>query len=669
MTVERDPRRPVITNVQPEIEGGRFPIKRAIGEHVVVDVDAFADGHDELACVLRYRHESDSDWTEVPMTPLGNDLWRAEFATAKLGRYEYTVEAWIDDFATWRRDLTKRVDAGQDVALELLIGAGLIEQAAERAADADRERLAAAATRLRGDGKTKTTVALDPELAQLVARYPDRTDSRTYGRTLAVQVDVERSRFSAWYEMFPRSASPEPGRHGTFADVEARLPYVAGMGFDVLYLPPIHPIGHTRRKGRNNAVTAGPDEPGSPWGIGAEEGGHKAVHPDLGTLDDFHRLLGRARDLGIEVALDIAFQCSADHPYLKEHPEWFRTRPDGSIQYAENPPKKYEDIYPFDFDTENWQALWDELLSVFLFWVDQGVRVFRVDNPHTKPFRFWEWVITEVKARQPDVIFLSEAFTRPKVMYHLAKLGFTQSYTYFAWRTAKIELMQYFTELTQTEVREFFRPSIWTNTPDINIEYLHSGARGAFVVRFVLAATLGANYGMYGPPFELLVGTPREPGSEEYLDSEKYEVRHWDLDAPQSIRDIIATVNRARRENPALQSDRRLRFHPVDNDQLICYSKRSADGPNIVLVVINLDPLYTQSGFLELPLADFDIDPELHYVVHDVLTDARYEWAGPRNYIELDPTKLPAHVFVVSQPAPLTRRPARRAPARAEAAP
>ncbi len=640
-------RRVVIEGVKPEIDGGRFPIKRVVGEPVVVEADIFADGHDTLSAVLLYRKEGEEGWHEVPMEPLVNDRWRGEFKVTELGRYRYTLEAWVDRFKSWRAALLKKVQAAQDVTVDLMVGARLVAAASRRAVGAHATQLQRWATALDGDGGLdgKLRLALDEELAHLVTLYPDRRWATRYGRELMVLVDREKARFSAWYEMFPRSCSPEPGRHGTLKDCEARLPYVAHMGFDVLYLPPIHPIGHTHRKGKNNTPVAAPGDVGSPWAIGSEEGGYKSVHPQLGTLEDFRRLVARARDLGIEVAMDIAFQCSPDHPYVKEHPQWFQWRPDGTVQYAENPPKKYEDIYPFDFETEDWRALWEELKSVFLFWIEQGVRIFRVDNPHTKPFAFWEWLIGELQRDYPDVILLSEAFTRPKVMYRLAKLGFNQSYTYFAWRNTKWELTQYFTELTQTEVREFFRPNLWPNTPDILTEYLQTGGRPAFMVRLVLAATLGASYGIYGPAFELMESRPREPGSEEYLNSEKYELKYWDIGRQDSLKDFIARVNRIRRENPALHRDWSLRFHSVDNDQLICYSKATDDLSNVVLVVVNLDPHHTHSGWVELPLQALGLDTQQAYQVHDLLTDARYLWQGPRNYVELNPHIVPAHIF------------------------
>jgi len=639
--------RVVIEGVKPEIDGSRFPIKRAVGEKVVVEADVFADGHDALACVLLYRKESASQWIETPMEPLVNDRWRGEFRVSELGRYRYTLQAWVDPFQSWRRDLQKKVNAEQDVTVELLVGAELLRSVRSRASGDDRKRLESAAGTLtrKGNSARKARVALDEQLASLVGRYSDRRFATTYHRELTVVVDRERARFSTWYEMFPRSCAPEAGRHGTFKDCEARLPYIAAMGFDVLYLPPIHPVGRTHRKGKNNSPVAGPQDPGSPWAIGSEEGGHKAVNPLLGTLEDFRRLMDKAKEIDIEIALDIAFHCSSDHPYVKEHPTWFRWRPDGTIQYAENPPKKYEDTYPFEFETEDWQELWQELRSIVLFWIEQRVRIFRVDNPHTKPFAFWEWLIEEVKRDYPEVIFLSEAFTRPKIMYRLAKLGFSQSYTYFAWRNTAWELSQYFTELSQTDVREYFRPSLWPNTPDILTEYLQSGGRPAFMTRLVLAATLGASYGIYGPAFELGENRPREPGSEEYLNAEKYEIKQWELDRPDSLKDLIARVNRIRRENAALQSDWSLSFHQVDNEQLICYSKATEDLKNVIIVVVNLDPHYTQSGWVDLDLDKLGVDSHQSYQMHDLLTGARYLWQGRRNYVELNPHVVPAHIF------------------------
>ncbi len=642
-------RRAVIEGVRPEIDGGRFPIKRTIGETVIVEADAFADGHDLLSCVLLFRPEGVRAWSDSPMSSLGNDRWRGSFTVTDLGRYRYTVRAWIDRFATWRRDLEKRVEAGQDVASDLLIGGEMAERAARRATGEAARRLRAWARVMRAaPGSDDSRVAaLDTELVALMRAHADRSFAVRYGKELTVVVDRERARFGAWYELFPRSTAQQPGRHGTLADCADRLAYVEGMGFDVVYLPPIHPIGTSFRKGKNNATVAEPGEPGSPWAIGSPSGGHTAIHPDLGTVADFEKFVRRADELGMEVALDLAYQCSPDHPWVKEHPQWFRHRPDGTIQYAENPPKRYQDIYPLDFETRDWRSLWRALRDVVLFWINRGVRCFRVDNPHTKAFAFWEWLISAVKDEHPDVIFLSEAFTRPKVMYRLAKLGFTQSYTYFTWRTAKWELVQYFTELTQTEVREYFRANLWPNTPDILPEHLQMGGHPAFVARLVLAATLGASYGIYGPAFEHMEAAPAALGREEYLDSEKYELRWWDPARADSLSELIGRVNEIRRENPALQSDRSLRFHEIDNDALVAYSKATEDRSNVVVMVVNLDPHHVHGGWLELPLEDLGIDPGQSFQVHDLLTDSRYLWAGPRNYVELNPQVVPAHILRV----------------------
>jgi starch synthase (maltosyl-transferring) len=643
-------KRVVIERLTPQIDGGRFAIKRVCHEAVIVEADVFCDGHDALRCLLRYRPETAVGWEEVPMQALGNDRWRGAFTVSTLGVYRYTVTGWVDHFTSWRSALVKRVEAGQDVAIDLLIGAELVKRASMRASGGIAQQLREWADRLRDDRRGldgRVQIALDEALAAAMHAFPDRSLATTYGQQLAVVVDRQKARFSAWYEMFPRSCGPIRGQHGTFKDCEARLPYIAAMGFDVLYLPPIHPIGTTHRKGRNNATVASPDDPGSPWAIGSPLGGHTAIHPQLGTLDEFRRFVAKAHEYEIEVALDIAFQCSPDHPYVQEHPEWFRRRPDGTVQYAENPPKKYEDIYPLDFETEHWQELWDELKSVVLFWAEQGVRIFRVDNPHTKSFRFWEWLIREVKQACPEVIFLAEAFTRPKVMYNLAKRGFTQSYSYFAWRHTAAELVEYFTTLTQTEVREFFRPNLWPNTPDILTEYLQLGGRPAFMTRLVLAATLGASYGIYGPAYELCENRPREPGSEEYFNSEKYEIKLWDIDRPDSLKDFIARINRIRRDHPALHRDWGLRFHTVTNEHLVCYSKHTADHSDFILVVVNLDPHHTQSGWIELSAEDLDLPLDGQYQVHDLLSDSRFLWRGRRNFVELNPHAVPAHIFRV----------------------
>ena len=642
--------RVVIENITPQVDCGRFPAKRATGESVAVEADVFTDGHDAVAAVLFYRHEGSSDWHAVPMSALGNDRWQARFTAQSLGRYAFTVAGWVDHLETWRQGLAKKFEAGQDIELDLRQGAALARAVAERLREADARALNdwanAIADPLR-DREERVVLAQSDAVHQLARRHPDPQSVARYEPPLAIEVDRERARFSTWYELFPRSAGTTPGQHGTFADVEALLPEISGMGFDVLYLPPIHPIGITERKGPNNNPKAAAGDPGSPWAIGAAAGGHKSIHPELGTLEDFRHLIAKAGEHGIELAMDVAFQCTPDHPYVREHPEWFLKRPDGSIQYAENPPKKYQDIYPFWFETPDWKALWTELKSVFEYWIAQGVRIFRVDNPHTKSFAFWEWVIAEIRRAQPDVIFLAEAFTRPKVMYRLAKAGFTQSYNYFPWRNTKRELEAYFTELNSPPVSEFFRANLWPNTPDILPEYLQFGGRPAFMVRLVLAATLGASYGIYGPAFELMEDRPRESGSEEYLNSEKYQLRNWDRDRPSSLQEFIARVNRIRRENTPLQSDHNVSFHNVDNDMIIAYSKTNESGTESVLVVANVDPHYTQSGWVTIDLRSLGLPADTAFQMDDLLSGARYLWRGARNFVSLDPQHAPAHIFRV----------------------
>ncbi|HUF17571.1 MAG TPA: alpha-1,4-glucan--maltose-1-phosphate maltosyltransferase [Thermoanaerobaculia bacterium] len=643
-------RRVIIEGVEPQVDSGRFPAKRVVGDRVTVEADIFTDGHDRISAVLLFQKEGEEGWNEVPMVPLDNDRWEGSFALKELGRCVFTIEAWVDHYLTWHGDLKKRVAAGQDVTLQLVIGARLIASAASRAKGSDRASLLEAAKLLESDASVESRLerVFREDLLALMTRNADRSLATRFSRDLTIVADPPRARYSTWYEMFPRSAGA-PGTHGTFRDVEARLSYVAGMGFDVLYLPPIHPIGMAFRKGKNNATTSQPGEPGSPWAIGGADGGHTAIHAELGTMDDFSHLVRAAAERGMDVALDIAFQLSPDHPWVKEHPEWFLMRPDGTIQYAENPPKKYEDIYPFNFETEDWEELWESLRDVFLFWVDKGVRIFRVDNPHTKALPFWEWAIGAIKAKHPETIFLAEAFTRPKVMYYLAKAGFTQSYTYFAWRNAKWDLTEYFTELNEPPVRDFFRPNVWPNTPDILTEQLQYGGRPAFTCRLVLAGTLAASYGIYGPAYEMGDHLARQHGSEEYLDSEKYEIRHWDLDNPDSLRDFITRVNRIRRQNPALQSDHSLRFHKTSNEQILCYSKNTEDHANVIVTFVNLDFHNTQAGFADLDLEAFGLRPDQTFQVHDLLSDARYTWHGPRTFVELNPHIVPAHIFSIQR--------------------
>jgi starch synthase (maltosyl-transferring) len=631
--------RVIIEAAAPEVDGGAFPAKRVVGDVVVVEADIFADGHDLIAAVVLHRHDSEKKWREVAMRPLANDRWRAEFTVERLGFHRFSFEAWIDHFATWHRDLKKRIDGGateEELRVQFQIGAEYVRAAIARTNARDRRKLQAIL-----DENTLEELGGDDVLA-LMARNTERKFAVRYPSELLIEVDPPRAAFSTWYELFPRSAASEEERHGTFADVEAQLPRVARMGFDVLYLPPIHPIGTTFRKGKNNSVQAEAEDAGSPWAIGGADGGHKSVHRELGTIDDFERLVGKAKEKNIDIAMDIAFQASPDHPYVREHPQWFLMRPDGTVQYAENPPKKYQDIYPFHFESDAWTELWDELRDVFAFWISKGVRVFRVDNPHTKPLPFWEWCIRDLKREWPDLIFLAEAFTRPKLMYRLAKAGFTQSYTYFAWRDTKAELTEYFEEITKPPVSDFFRPNAWPNTPDILTEFLQFGGRPAFTMRLILAATLSASYGIYGPPFERMLHLARESGSEEYLDSEKYEVQHWPP-SDDDLSELIARVNRIRRENPALQQNTTLKFHRTTNEQVICYSKSAGD--NVVITVVNLDPHNTHSAWLDLDLLALQLDGQRSFQVHDLLSGARHVWTGARNFVQLNPHVIPAHLF------------------------
>jgi starch synthase (maltosyl-transferring) len=631
--------------VRPELDGGRFSVKREVGDLFEVTADILCEGHQALAAVLRYRPVKDTAWQEVRMEPLGNDRWAGRFLLAENTRYLYTLEAWPDAYRTWAEDLRRRLAAGMAVSSELLEGIVLLRSALGRVAGTDRRRLEARLAEVEAvdDDARRARLLLNEELAEILDTYPDRSRATRYPLDLEVVVDRPLARFAAWYELFPRSQGTVPGRHGTFRDCIRRLPEIAALGFDVLYLTPIHPIGRSFRKGRNNSLEVGPDDPGSPWAIGNEHGGHDAVEPALGTLEDFRALLRAARDHGLEVALDYALQCSPDHPWVREHPEWFQRRPDGSIKYAENPPKKYQDIYPLDFYCREREALWEAARGVLLFWIDQGVRIFRVDNPHTKPLPFWAWLIAEVQALYPDVIFLAEAFTRPKVMQALAKIGFTQSYTYFTWRNFKQELADYLTELTRSEVAEYLRGNFFVNTPDILPPILQQGGPPAFRMRLALAATTSSLYGMYSG-YELCERAAI-PGTEEYLDSEKYEIRVRDWDAPGNIKGYVARINAIRRANPALREYRNLELYPSDDDHVLCYGKRSGDGTNAVVVAVNLDPFAVHESRLELPLAAAGIGPDEPFQVHELITGARHVWKGPVQQVRLDPQVEPAAIF------------------------
>ena len=638
----------VIENLQPLLDGGRYPIKRIVGEDLVVEADIFKDGHDVVAAILKWRVLGKRAWRETPMDFVDNDRWRGLCTLYDEAIHEYTVEAWTDTFRSWQGEFAKKFEAGiSDLRSEALEGSALVEAAAKRARDrADRKRLLELSRQISTGANSEIhAIAQSGELEVLMATYPDRSAATQYDPPPRVVVDRPAALIGAWYEFFPRSAEGRGDRGSTFRDCLSRVDDAKAMGFDVIYFPPIHPIGHTNRKGRNNSITFVPGDPGVPWAIGSEAGGHKAVEPALGTLEDFDWLQKEVRKRGMEIALDFAINCSPDHPYVNEHPDWFYKRPDGTIKYAENPPKKYEDIYPLNFRCENWRDLWAEMKSVVLFWAGRGVRIFRVDNPHTKPVAFWEYLIKGVREKYPDTIFLSEAFTKPKMMKALAKAGFNLSYTYFTWRNSKRELIEYFMELTQTEMSEYFRPNLWSNTPDIMPFVLQEGGRPAFMIRVALAATLSPLYGIYSG-YELCENEAL-PGREEYLDSEKYQYKERDWNAPGNIKDWIARLNKIRKENRALQLYTNLRFHDAENDAILFYSKMTPARDNIILVVVNLDPQRKQNSFVYVPIENFGQMESDVYQVQDLLSGATYTWRGRRNYVELDPDIQPAHIFLV----------------------
>jgi starch synthase (maltosyl-transferring) len=638
----------VIENLEPLVDSGRYPVKRVVGEDLVVEADIFKDGHDVVAALLKWRILGEKRWHETPMAFVDNDRWRGACTLYENAIYEYTVEAWTDTFRTWQHEFAAKFEAGiSPLKSEALEGAAIVEAASRRARNrADAARLMELSLEIRkSEGAEINAIAHSGELEVLMDSYPNRSNATQYAPAPRIMVERPAARTAAWYEFFPRSAEGRGDRGSTFLDCLPRIDDAKAMGFDVIYFPPIHPIGHTNRKGRNNSITCQPGDPGVPWAIGSEAGGHKAIEPSLGTLKDFDWLVGEVRKRGMEIALDFAINCSPDHPYVKEHPDWFYKRPDGSIKYAENPPKKYEDIYPLNFRCEDWRALWAEMKSIIVFWVAHGVRIFRVDNPHTKPVAFWEYLIGGVRDKYPDVLFLSEAFTRPKMMKALAKAGFTQSYTYFTWRNTKRELTEYFTELMQPEMLAYFRANLWPNTPDIFPFYLQDGGRPAFMIRVALAATLSSLYGIYSG-YELCESEAL-PGREEYLDSEKYQFKERDWNAPGNIKDWITRLNQIRKENRALQFYDDLRFYHADNDAILFYGKMTPARDNIILVVVNLDPHQKQHSYVDVPIDQFGPMEGDVYQVHDLLSDARYTWRGRRNYVELDPEIQPAHIFRV----------------------
>jgi starch synthase (maltosyl-transferring) len=641
-------KRVIITNVGPQVEEGRLPARRAIGESIVFSADIFGDGHDSVAASVIYKYESDQFWEQIPMQFIINDRWEARWTPDKIGLYEYRFTGWVDHFTTWKKGLVKKFQAGQDIAVELKIGAEILQEAAGLTSGENASLLAGWADALSTatDPQWAVDLAISDDVARIVStiRYTDRTT--VFEHTFELEIERKKAAFSSWYELFPRSASSQPGQHGTFRDVINLLPKVAKMGFDILYFPPIHPIGEMKRKGKNNSLTPSDTDPGSPWAIGNRLGGHKAVHPELGTIEDFVELVENAKKLDIEVAMDIAYQCAPDHPYVKEHPQWFKWRPDGTVQYAENPPKRYEDILPFDFETQDWENMWQELKSVIDFWIEKGVNVFRIDNPHTKAFGFWQWLIGEVRKSHPQVLFLAEAFTRPRVMERLGKIGFNQSYTYFTWRNSKWELEQYMNELTKTDQQYYFRPNFWPNTPDILPHHLVEGGENAHITRLILAATLSSNYGLYGPVYEYGVNTPH-PGKEEYTDNEKYEIKQWDWDRYSRTREIITRINTIRKQNTALQTTWNIEIAETDNDMIMCYLKSDPAQNNALLIVVNLDYFNTQGAHIKVPLHLLGIRYDQPYVVSDVLSGEKYYWQGEYNFVQLNPYEMPAHIFKI----------------------
>ena len=636
--------RVIVEHVTPEIDAGRFYIKKVAGETIRVEADIFADGHDHVRGHLLCRHETEKEWQHHEMHLINNDRWHASCTFPKTGFYHYTVIGWVDHALTWHHGFLKKYEDAQQMGVELLIGANLLEEMLPKASAADKKLLTQTIATLRNAKKYDAAMALvlGKDMMRLIELYPNLTNATTYLRELKVYVERDKAGFSSWYSFFPRSAARVEGKHGTFKDCEKLLPRIAEMGFDVLYFPPIHPIGFNFRKGKNNTVNALPGDDGVPYAIGSDAGGHKAILKDLGTLADFKKLIKKAAEHQLEIALDFAIQCSPDHPYVKEHPSWFKWRPDGTVQYAENPPKKYQDILPINYENDDWQNLWKELKSILDYWCEQGVRIFRVDNPHTKSFNFWEWCIAEVQKKYPGTIFLSEAFTKPKVMKELAKVGYTQSYTYYTWRNSKQELIEYMTELTQTEMKDYFRPNFWPNTHDINPYALQTPNQAAFIIKFFMAATLSSNYGIFGPCFELMAWQPY-PGKEEYINSEKYEVRYWDWEHRNLLMEVITKVNASRKTNLALQSTNNIKFLDVANDNLLAWYKTSGD--NHIICVANLDPNSTQTGYIKTPIYELGLHEGQSFTVFDMITGQSYEWMHEWNYVELNPHHMPVHLF------------------------
>jgi starch synthase (maltosyl-transferring) len=638
-------KRVVIANVVPQIDCGKYPAKGVVDQEFLITADIFTDGHDNVDASVLIKQKKDRSWKEFPMKFINNDHWECSFYPQKTGFYQFQIQGWVNAFSTWKSGLLKKHEAGQDLQVDLQIGASLIEQSASRAAAKEKNSILQFSKKITEANNTEDAilVATNDQLAFLMNRCKDKDLVTVYPQIFEFEIEVRRAGFSTWYELFPRSTAPEPDKHGTFKDVKGLLPRIAAMGFDTLYFPPIHPIGEEKRKGKNNSLIASETDPGSPWAIGNRTGGHKAIHPQLGSLKDFQDLIKEARKHDIEIAMDIAYQCAPDHPYVKQHPQWFKWRPDGTVQYAENPPKRYEDILPFNFETEDWQALWTELRSVVEYWIDKGVKVFRVDNPHTKSFGFWEWMIGEVRKQNPEVVFLAEAFTRPRIMERLAKAGFNQSYTYFTWRNSKKEIEEYMTELTRTDMRYYFRPNFWPNTPDILPPDITYGGENAHIRRLILAATLSSNYGLYGPVYEFGL-TQSMPGKEEYMDNEKYEIKHWDWNAYTRVKELITRINRIRKENSALQDTYNIEFAQTTNEQIVCYVKTDKRTGNQLIIAVNLDSWNTQGAHVTLPLEKTGL-PQGEYIVRDLLSGDKYRWQGAVNFVQLNPYEMPAHIL------------------------
>lgn len=637
----------VIENLSPQIDCGAYFIKRIVGQTVTVTADVFSDGHDIIECCVKFKHEADNKWQEVRMVPKENEQWTAAFKVEKQGLYSYFVEGWVDYALNWQHGTERKINDNQYVKSELLEGAEYVKSVLEFANDSEKEYLEKLAAYFTNEFEYDIAIreAMSPELHHIFKKYPVRF-LENKSKELQVYVDRKKALFSTWYEFFPRSASAEEGKHGTFKDCERLLPRVASMGFDTLYFPPIHPIGEVNRKGKNNATNAEPGDVGSPWGIGSQYGGHKSTHPELGTIDDFKSLVKKAKELGIEVAMDYALQAAPDHPYVKDFPQWFKWRPDGTVQYAENPPKKYQDIQPIYFESSDWKNLWKELLDVALFWIEEcDVKIYRVDNPHTKPFFFWGWLIGEIKKKHPDVLFLAEAFTRPKIMSELAKQGFTQSYTYFTWRNSKKELTEYVEELTQSEQKEFYRPNFWPNTPDINPFPLQNGNESIHLQKYFLAATLSSSVGIYGPVFEYRISTPLAPGKEEYLNSEKYEYFKWDWEKQNKITTLITRINKIRKEQASLQQTNNIVFCVTNNDQIMAYYKFDDEKQDETLMVASLDSNYTAQSMVLLPN---ELHGSLPIKITDLITGNSYIWESEWNFVELSPD-LPFHLFKIER--------------------